>query len=702
MLSEVTPASGRLVRRPPAGVRGRRYLFIAALLLLASCHREQPAAPPKPRDIILITIDTLRADAPGFAGNARVKTPFLDALAARGVAFNNAHAHNVITLPSHTNILTGLYPFQHGVRENSGFVLDAKHPTIATMLHEAGYATGAFIGAFPLDRRFGLARGFDVYDDNYGKGDASIDFVVQERRAEAVLAAAVKWWSGNEGKKRFMWIHLYDPHAPYAPPEPFATEYRGHEYLGEIAYADNQLQQQLQPILAVDPDALVVVTGDHGEALGDHGELTHGLFAYESTLKIPLVIAGAGIPHRVDDTYARHVDIVPTILEVAGVKTPAGLPGASLVARASGADSYFESLSASLNRGWAPLTGVIHQQLKYIDLPVAELYDLPKDPGEANNLRDEKRREVQEARQLLAPMQVAASSNSSVDPDTIAKLRSLGYLSGSAAAKKQYTAADDPKNLVGLDSKMHQAIDAFERHQPERALQLAKELVDARPDMAVGRETYAFMLQANDRLAEAIHQLEILAKGGGANADDRVRLALLYSETGQSKKALDVLEPLKTSTDPDVMNAFGVSLADEGRVAEAEAAFQRVLQSDPNNAPALQNLGIVALRKDDVRAAQSFLSRALELNQRLPLALNTMGVVYARAGDFPTAVDYWNRAVTVDPRQYDALFNIGVVEVRSGHTAQARKALQQFVSTAPPTRYAADIAAAKKALGQLQ
>src|SRR5207237_2761998 len=256
----------------------------------------------------------------------------------------NAHAHNVITLPSHTNILTGLYPFQHGVRENSGFVLDAKHATIATMLHESGYATAAFIGAFPLDRCFGLARGFDLYDDNYGKGEASIDFVVQERRAAAVLDAATRWWRANEGKKRFAWIHLYDPHAPYAPPEPFASQYRDNEYLGEVAYVDSELQSQLAPLLAADPNALVIVTGDHGEALGDHGELTHGLFAYESTLKIPLLVWQQGLGPKVESEYVRHIDIVPTILEALGIPKRAPLLGESLRNVHGSRDSYFESL----------------------------------------------------------------------------------------------------------------------------------------------------------------------------------------------------------------------------------------------------------------------------------------------------------------------------------------------------------------------
>ncbi|MGZ7033352.1 MAG: sulfatase, partial [Thermoanaerobaculia bacterium] len=246
----------------------------AAVLLLRRSPRIESAPAIRAQDVILVTIDTLRADSLGFAGNAAVKTPFLDSLASRGVVFRNAHAHNVITLPSHVNILTGLYPFQHGVRENAGFVLDPRHATVATMLRSAGYTTGAFVGAFPLDKRFGLNQGFDIYDDNYGKGDATIDFIVQERRAGVVLDAATKWWRANEGRKRFLWIHLYDPHAPYRPPEPFASEYRGREYLGEIAYVDNQLQSQLGPLLAADPNAFVVVTGDHGEALGDHGELT--------------------------------------------------------------------------------------------------------------------------------------------------------------------------------------------------------------------------------------------------------------------------------------------------------------------------------------------------------------------------------------------------------------------------------------------
>lgn len=647
------------------------YLFSCLLLVASclSCHPRQPATGNRQPDVILITIDTLRADSVGYAGNTNVKTPFLDSLAMRGAVFSNAHAHNVVTLPSHVNILTGLYPWQHGVRDNAGFVLDPKFPTLASMLHDKGYATGAFVGAFPLDARFGLNRGFDVYDDNYGKGAASTDFVVQERPAAAVLDAATTWWNANNGRKRFMWVHLYDAHAPYRP-----------SYLGEIEAIDAALASRIAPLLG--SNTLVVVTADHGEALGDHGELTHGLFAYESTLKVPLIVAGPGIAHRIETGLVRHIDIAPTILGRSGP----GMLGASLLEPIGKRDSYFEALSASLNRGWAPLTGVIHEGKKYIDLPVAELYALP---DEQHNLRDERRRDVDAARQLLASMQ-GGIARAPVSAEEAARLRSLGYVIGDAKANLA-----DPKTLLAVDTKMHDVIDAYEHGDLPRAVALAREVVRAQPDMPAGLELLAFTLQQSERIDEAI----ALYRRVNTN-EAKVQLALLLSESGKSAEAVQILAPI--ANEPDALNAYGVALADEGKLDEAASAFHRVLQSDPNNAPAYQNLGITALRRDDVAAARQHLDRALALNPRLPLALNTRGVVYARENDLPHAVESWRRAVAIDPRQYDALFNIGLVEGRAGHTAAAREALQRFVKSAPPARYRDDINTARQALASLR
>ena len=687
-------------RSPSAAGSGRRSTVLAAIALtvvgLGACKGKESSAPaPRAQDIILITIDTLRADATGFGGSTRAKTPYLDSLAAKGTVFANAHAHNVVTLPSHANILTGLLPYQHGIRDNAGFALDAKHETVATILKRAGYTTAAFVGAFPLDGRFGLDQGFDVYDDNYGKGQAAFDFSIQERRADAVLQAATAWWRNNEGKKRFLWVHVYDPHAPYAAPEPFASEYRDNPYLGEVAYVDRQLADAFGSLTG---DPLIVVTGDHGEALGDHGEITHGLFTYEATLKVPLLVSGGGTAHGVRKEAVRHVDIVPTILEAAGVALPATLAGTPLF-RGGDRDTYFESLSANLNRGWAPLTGVIRGGVKYIDLPIVELYDLPADPAEKTNVADERRRDVDAARKFLAPLRASITpAPRTISAEAMARLRSLGYVSGTAAPKTEYTAADDPKNLIHLDTKLHEVIASFEQQQPERALQLAREVVNERPDMPFGREMLALMLRQNGRLNDAIVELEKLVGRPDATDDNRVQLALLLSETGRPERATQLLQPFGDSTNPDLLNAYGVALADAGKTDEAMRQWQRVLALDGANAPAYQNMGIVALRSNDVRTARAQLTRALELNPRLPLALNTMGVLSARENDLRSALAYWNKAIELDAQQFDALYNTGLVQTQAGNYAEARKVLEQFVKTAPSPKYDRDRATAKRAL----
>ena len=656
------------------------------LILLFACSRaETPTQPsPTPADIILITIDTWRADAAGFAGNAGVKTPFLDSLAARGIVFTNAHAHNVVTLPSHVNVLTGLNPYEHGVRENAGFVLDPKIETVAERLQAAGYATGAFVAAFPLDARYGLNQGFQTYDDNYGKGRTSLDFTVQERPATAVLQEAAKWWQSASGRKRFLWVHLYDPHAPYAPPEPFAAQYRNSPYLGEVAATDDALSRHLAPLIT--NDTTLIVTADHGEALGDHGEATHGLFAYEAVLKVPLLVIGPGIAPRKESAYVRHIDIAPTVLERAGLT--AKLPGQSLLQPIKEVDTYFEALSTSLNRGWAPLTGIIRERKKFIDLPVPELYDLPSDPAEAKNLYAELRRESTAARNALNALKVAPNANRNVSAEETARLRSLGYFTGSSAGK-----ADDPKNLVHLDEKMHRIIDLYQRNERDAAVRVAREVVKEQPAMNAGRELLAFVLQETDRVSEAIELLR-----GLPSTSSQVQLALLLTETGKPNEAIEIVKALPS--DVDVLNAHGIALSELGRNEEAVQQFQRALAIDPNNAPAYQNLGIAALRGNDLQAAEEQLNRALALNPRLPLALNTLGVVFIRKNDPARAYEAWKRAFALDRRQYDALYNMALISAQRGDEANARRALEEFVRIAPPSRYAKELARARGALAR--
>jgi arylsulfatase A-like enzyme/Tfp pilus assembly protein PilF len=693
----------------------------AALILLAVAAAGcGPGGPPggKPSsgaapshagaDVVLITIDTLRADAVGFAGNRRVETPALDRLAAAGRVFGDAHAHNVVTLPSHTNILTGLYPYQHGVRDNSGFALSPKVPTLATLLKRAGYATGAFVGAYPLDARFGLNQGFDVYDDRFPRGSNPDDFVLAERRGDQVVAAARAWWDAQRGKRRFLWVHLYDPHAAYEPPEPFASRYRDNPYLGEVAAADSFLAPLLDPLLdGRERPALVVLTSDHGESLGEHGELTHGLFAYEATLKVPLVVWGAGVSPGRDGRPARHVDIVPTVLSFLRLDPPAGLPGRSLLAPAPAdgtrSASYFEALSSALNRGWAPLRGVLREGKKLIELPIPELYDLPKDPREERNLFAADRRTAHDLRAALPRESSWPPPRGAVSAEEEARLRSLGYSSGSGPVKTTYTAADDPKNLVGIDHRIHQMIDAYSRRNYEKAAALARQVIAERPDLPEAYENLALALQQLERPGEAIEALQTAVRRGVDRESVRRQLGLALAEAGRASEAVAVLQPLAASPEADAatLDALGVALSDAGRHGDAVAVLQRATSRYPNDPKGFENLGIVALRMDQPEAARAQLQRALALNPALPISWNTLGVALFRLEGPAAALDAWERSVAIDPRQYDALFNIGLVAAQAGRPAQARQALTRFLATAPPARFADDLRKARQLLAQL-
>jgi arylsulfatase A-like enzyme len=358
------------------------------------------------QNLLLITIDTLRADALGSYGGQAL-TPNLDQLAAEGLRFDFAHAHAVLTRPSHISILTGLYPYEHGVRDHSGSRLKAGTATVATILKQHGFATGAFVGGVPVAKRFGLGEGFDVCDDRFGRTGNSSDFPLAERPAGEVIAPALEWIRAQQGRW-FAWVHLFDPHAPYEPPPPFDREYVRKPYLGEVAYVDQALRPLLDTVRGSSRPTLVLVTSDHGEGLGDHGELTHGLFAYESTLHVPLIIAQLPDPQSrgaVSHVPARHIDVLPTLLDAVDVQVPNGLQGRSLLPdrpqpAARDVASYFEALSTTRDRGGPPLRGIMVGREKYIDLPQPELYDLAADAQEQSNLAERRadRRRALEAR----------------------------------------------------------------------------------------------------------------------------------------------------------------------------------------------------------------------------------------------------------------------------------------------------------------
>ena len=724
-------------------LRSQRSLrLLLFVIVVAACDRRPPQADLRPianQNVLLITIDTLRADALGCYGGPAA-TPTLDRLAADGVRFDFAHAHAVVTLTSHASILTGTYPFQHGIRDNSGYRLKTDSRTAATLLKGAGYETAAFIGAFPLHSRFGLNQGFDRYDDKFGETNAPTEFVMPERAGSQVVALARTWIAergagragkaGGAGPGWFAWVHLFDPHAPYRPPPPFDAQYSGRPYYGEVAAADAALAPLLEDVRAAPRPTLVIVTGDHGEGLGEHGELSHGLFAYEATLRIPLIVAEIGGTQRSQNTQrklggsffagfaglafpnviaaggevsmiaARHVDILPTILDAAGQPPAPDLPGRSLLPAAErrpsapARTSYFEAMGAMLNRGWAPLSGVLAGRDKFIDLPIPERYDLAADANERVNLagrtaeRDRTLSSTLRAFNALAPGERRAE-----DPDAAARLRALGYVAASARSKARYTEADDPKQLVDLDRSVHNAVEAVAARRFDEAVRIYQGVIAKRPDMAIAYRHLAFVEWQRGNPGGAVAVLQRAIGAGVTEGPIVAQLAGYLADTGRVAESIRLLEPMARDPDADAetLNALGIAYIRSGRRDEAARTFERVLTSNPDSSVPLENLGVMALERGDLAAARRHFERAVRAAPRSSRAHAGLGVVELREGHKAAAIDAWRQAVQLDPANFDALYNAGTTLARDGQLAAARPYLEQFLKTAPPAFYAKDL-----------
>ena len=698
-----------------------RSRSLAAIVLLAAVaaalaywrSTRTPAFALEPRadrNVLLITIDTLRADAMSAYGG-RAATPRLDALAAHGARFTFAHAHAVVTLPSHASLLTGAYPYEHGVRDNTGYRVRAGQATLATRLKAMGFATGAFVGGFPLDQRFGLGAGFDVYDDRINEIGSTVDFALPERRADAVVAPALQWIGAQPGKW-LAWVHVFDPHAPYVAPDEFARRHPDDPYAAEVTWTDFALGPLFDRLATLPRPTLVIVTADHGESLGDHGELTHGIFAYEATLRVPLIVtevggptastpAGAGVTI---DAAVGHVDVVPTVLEALGTPADARLAGTSLVPliAAGGGDdrpSYFEAMTANLSRGWAPLRGVIAGRDKYIDLPIRELYELPADAREHENVAESRRERAEVLLNTLRGFDVAPPALPGEETSAVRdRLRALGYVGGSPAAPRdRYGDGDDPKKLIDIDALLHRAGDLYQRGQPQQAAALFQQAIDRRPDTADAYRYLAFVAWQNGRPAEAIRTLETALKHGISHRDVRVKLGIYLAETGNAARAIALLDGL-AGDDIEALNALGIAFGQAGRSADAMRTFTRALEIDPSNGLAWQNIGTLQLRGGDRQAAEASLRRALAIDDSLAGAYTTLGVVLSDTGRKPDAIDMWKRAVALSPGEFDALYNLTVTLARLGRRDEARKYGEAFVATAPPAFFARDVEEVKRLL----
>jgi arylsulfatase A-like enzyme/Flp pilus assembly protein TadD len=695
---------------------GGSITLLLLLALISQFQRGAPATVPREAglNILLVTIDTLRADAVGAYGQPGGVTPWIDRLAAAGARFTNARAHNVVTLPSHANILSGRLPTEHGVRDNAGFRFPASLDTLATILDARGYRTGAFVSAFPLDSRFGLARGFEEYDDRFADA-ARPAFLIQERSGAETVAAARRWIDSQGDGPWFCWVHLYEPHYPYSPPPALATRFT-NPYHGDVSAADAALEPLLAPILSIGRDwrTLVVLTSDHGESLGEHGEATHGVFAYEAALKVPLIIYQPRlVPVAVIDAPAQHIDLLPTILDAVALEAPSDVAGRSLLPAMTGsrettaAPTYFEALSASLTRGWAPLDGIVVESMKFIELPIPELYDLQADPNELKNLASSEPARVEEFRsrlqQLRGPRAAAAANPES--RETRERLRSLGYVAGNrSGARTAFTEADDPKRLIAFDARVQEIVSQYLAGDLQGALVLCRALLRERPDMPLTLFHLALLERENGNLEAAIGALR---KAIAIVPDDAATAAMLgasLTQAGRPAEAVALLDPFarREHADLEVLTARALALAKLQRFDEALAALSRARTEDPSNGRLLLEVGTVHLMAGQRDRAREDWNRALALNPNLARVHTSLGVLSLEERRAAEAIEHWKAATVLDTREYLTILGIGLSLAKAGQTAEAVTALDFFVAHAPPARFAGELERARAVLATLR
>lgn len=665
---------------------------------------------PTARDVVLISVDTLRHDYLGYAGHD-VATPNLDRLAARGRVYSEARAHAVMTTPSHLSMLTGTYPHRHGVRDNGGFRLADDVRTLAELLGEAGFATAGFVSAYPLSADKGLARGFDLYDDVTVDLQRSDELIlglpdpragVGQRPGREAVAAARDWWLAGSDKRRFLFVHVYEPHAPYDPPP--RHDRWGDPYTGEIAWTDEMLAPLLEAVETDDP--LVIFTSDHGEALGAHGEPTHGFFAYEPSLRVPLVIAGPGVEPGVDLRPARHVDLLPTVAEAVslrsrGVELPAGLPGRSLL-RPAAQDpeeqdpeerarediredeeqvTYFESLSPYFNMGWAPLRGILRGRYKAIDQPIPELYDLAADPGESRNLADEKDELLRELLAHLPEEEAFGGSARDLDAEETAQLAALGYVATETAERDAaFGPDDDLKRMIGPYTRLRELVAWLHDGRLDDVVREGRDLLPRLPDSRLLHQTLSLALIRRGDAAEGVEVIRRAIEHGAASPQLRRQLGISLMSLGRLEEAIQVLEET-VALDPDAatLNVLGHARLRSGDARGAVAAFERAVELFPGSPEALENLSFVYLQAGRPAEAEAYARRALDLDDDLDGAWNNLGLALYGQERPEEAVDAWQRAAELGPDDADIVFNLGLVASEIGRREAAQASLERFL-----------------------
>jgi choline-sulfatase len=658
-------------------------VLVVFVLCLACTHRELPRP-----NLLLITLDTFRADRLG------PNTPNLQKLAKDSVRFANADSPVPLTLPAHCSLLSGVLPLHHGVRNNGANPFPSDRDDLATVLSRGGYRTGAFVSSFVLDHRFGLNRGFDLYDDDIPRDTANDANVLEaERRGDATVDRALAWLKQGGGRPFFAWVHLYDAHAPYAPPPPYPQTYDG-----EIAYVDAQVGRLLESIDRA--NTIVAIVGDHGEALGEHGELTHGLLIYEPTLHVPMMIAGPDVEARDVKTAVSTVDLAPTLAALSGVKLErADGRALALNGEPSSSDVYAET-EYPQQFGWSALASVRRGDTKLISN--RELYDLERDPAEKTNVLPEKRREFRQLDDALNAIRrtAVAATQTTVDEETRRKLASLGYI---APAPNAGGGTQDPVKMAPLFRRFEEATWALNGGRVKDAIAALDQLVKDDPSNPVFRESLARALRQQGQLEPAIKLYREAVAISPSDAEAWYNLATALQEAGHAQEgAIAIREALRRdSRRPEAHNTLGIVYTNDGNFGAAEAEFREAIAIDPRNARAFNNLGNTMRATNRFEEARQAYQRAIALSPSYADPLNGLGVIDVQQDRPRDAIAKFDAALRITPNYYEAQLNRGIALKVSGDVAAAADQFRRLLAVLPPGReYDPQRKAARELLGQ--
>ena len=654
-------------------------------------------------NIVLFTIDTLRADHLECYGYDRVKTPNINRLASEGILFEHNIVQAPLTLPSHSSIFTGTHPLYHGMRDNGGFYLEENHITLAEALKNRAYSTGAFVGAFVLDSRWGLDQGFDYYYDNFDLTKyktVSLDSV--QRRGDEVLSEAYKWLEKNSHNKFFAWIHLYDPHTPYDPPEPYKTQYSGRRfglYDGEIAYVDllmGDFRNFMEEKNLLDK-TLIIFTGDHGESLGEHKENAHGFFIYDSDIRVPLIIRfpenkfqGNIIPNQV-----RSIDIMPTILNMLGEKSPENVQGKSILPLILGKQggealsAYSETYWPRYHYGWSELKSLRKGQYKFIDAPKPELYDILEDPGEVNNLVNKKatlshemKRELEALIDRYSVEGIEEAVPKKIDNDSLVKLQALGYIGSFRASSKQKgEKLADPKDRVELYNEIKVAQFLVTEEKMDQAEKKIKDVLNKDPSVLEARYILGNIYSKQKKYDEAIEEYKKALEVDPEYYESIFGIALAYKKSGKDDEAIIGFKRLIEIDPKDTkpLLHLGNIYEEQGELDEAMRYLKSAVTINPEAPVFHNNLGAVYLKREMLDEAENEINAALSIERSIPLinAHFNMALLHEARGDFNLAIVEYTKEQETSPFNYKPDFNLGILYAKA---KEFDKAIKEFKS----------------------